>query len=94
VYVLGNTSVSEHNKDSELKIFPNPTGDFLMIDVDGEPLRAVSVYDVEGKLVISKRFVASGVLDVTSIKPGSYLLRVEYADGRWCWVKFVKSGER
>ena len=94
VYILGNTSVSEYNEDSMLKIFPNPTGDFLTIDVGGEPLRAVSVYDAEGKQVLTKRVSVSGVLDVTSIKPGSYLLRVEYADGRWCWVKFVKSGER
>lgn len=94
VYVLGNTSVSEHNEDSGLKIFPNPTGDFLTIDVGGELLRAVSVYDAEGKQVLTKRVSVSGVLDVTSINPGSYLLRVEYADGRCRWAKFVKSGER
>lgn len=94
VYILVNTSVSEYNEDSGLKIFPNPTGDFLTIDVGSEPLRAVSVYDAEGKRVLTKRISVSGVLDVTSIKPGSYLLRVEYADGRWCWAKFVKSGER
>lgn len=94
VYILGNTSVSEHNEDSGLKIFPNPTGDFLTIDVGSEPLCAVSVYDAEGKRVLTKRVSVSGVLDVTSIKPGSYLLRVEYADGCWCWAKFVKSGER
>lgn len=94
VYILGNTSVSEHNEDSGLKIFPNPTGDFLTIDVGSEPLRAVSVYDSEGKRVLTKRVSVSGVLDVTSIKPGSYLLRVEYADGRCRWAKFVKSGER
>ncbi len=94
VYVLGNTSVSEYNEDPELKIFPNPTGDFLTIDVGDEPLRAVSVYDAEGKQVLTKRVSVSGVLDVTSIKSGSYLLRVDYADGRCRWAKFVKAGER
>jgi len=60
VYILGNTSVSEHNEDSGLKIFPNPTGDFLTIDVGSEPLRAVSVYDAEGKQVLTKRVSVSG----------------------------------
>jgi len=94
VYVLDNVSVSEHDGDSELKVFPNPTGDHLTIDAGGEVLRAVSVYDAEGREVLTKRISDSGVLDVTALNPGSYLLRVDYAEGPCRWVRFVKVGGR
>ena len=94
VYVLGNVSVTDHDGGSELKVFPNPTGDFLTIDVGGEALRAVAVFDAEGRQVLSKQIPASGVLDVRTLKPGAYILRVEYADGRWRWAKFVKTGKK
>ena len=93
VYVLDNTSVSEYEA-SKLKIFPNPTGDYLTVETGEEAICAVSVYDAVGKQVLTKKISTSGVLDVTTLKPGSYFLGVEYADGRWCWAKFVKFGNK
>jgi hypothetical protein len=94
VYVLDNLSVSEYEGDSELKVFPNPTGDYLTIEAGDDALRTVSVYDAEGKRVLTKNLSTSGMLDVTSLNPGSYFLRVEYAEGRWQWAKFVKIGDK
>ena len=94
IYVLGNTSVSEYNGDSELKVFPNPTSDYLTIEVGDEALREVSVFDAVGKRVLTKKIPTLGVLEVSSLKPGSYFLGVEYADGRWRWAKFVKFADK
>lgn len=94
VYVLGNVSVTDQDGGSELKVFPNPAGDHLTIDVGGEALRAVAVFDAEGKQVLTQQASALGMLNVGTLKPGAYILGVEYADGRWRWAKFVKSGEK
>lgn len=90
VYVLGNTSVSEYDNDSELKVFPNPTGDYLMVETGGAAVRTISVYDASGKQVLARRASAPAVLDVSILKPGSYFLRVECANGSWRGAKFVK----
>lgn len=92
VYVLDNTAVSEYEEDSELKVSPNPTGDYLRVETGDVAICAVSVYDARGKLVLTKRVSVPAVLDVTALKPGNYFLRVEYADGQWRGAKFVKTG--
>ena len=92
VYVLDNTAVSEYNEESELRVSPNPTGDYLRVETGDAAICAVSVYDARGKLVLTKRVSAPAVLDVTALKPGNYFLRVEYADGQWRGAKFVKTG--
>ena len=94
MYVLGNVSVTDQDEGSELKVFPNPAGDHLTIDVGGEALRTVAVFDAEGKQVLTQQASASGMLNVGALKLGAYILGVEYADGRWRWAKFVKSGEK
>ena len=91
VYVLGNNSVSEYATNFELKVYPNPTGDYLMVETGGEAIRKVFIYDASGKQVLTKRVPTPAVLDVTTLKPGSYFLRVEYENGQRRGAKFVKT---
>lgn len=70
-----------------LRVYPNPTEDFLYLDGLGtDPL--VQVIDVTGKVVVNTR-ARSSRLDVSGLKTGIYLLRSEVS-GRTVVQRFSK----
>lgn len=82
----------------EIKIYPNPAGDWLWVELDGTERTAarLAVVDVTGRDVfrISNDGIRSGErilwqLDVKNAPPGTYFLVLENGDGQWV-RKFVK----
>ncbi|MBO7587412.1 MAG: T9SS type A sorting domain-containing protein [Bacteroidales bacterium] len=75
------TSVQSHDA-SRLSVYPNPASDRIVLDglADGEA--EVRVHDLSGRLVLTRR--ASGptaLLDVSSLAPGCYVVKVVQGDG-------------
>jgi hypothetical protein len=59
--------------EQAVTIYPNPATDFLIID-GGESIDKLEVIDMEGKVISVRR--EGNTLDVTSLKPGTYLLQI------------------
>jgi GH18 family chitinase len=81
--LCGNTVLVENHKTSEIKIYPNPVIENLYIESIAEKQLEVCLFDILGrKLNISpqKRFNKL-VLDVSGLKNGLYLLKIEGTDG-------------
>lgn len=63
-----------------LRIYPNPANQLVRILSTAQTLLTISVFDLSGRLVQQNRVTES--LDVSSLRPGIYLLRVSDAKGR------------
>jgi spore coat protein CotH len=91
-----NTAVANRNVAGEidLLVYPNPADDFLNVRFPGAAAGAmqVDVYAVTGRKVFSNPEVNTSALelDLSSLTPGFYFLRVRDAEGKLGTVKFAK----
>jgi len=71
-----------------LSLYPNPVADKLYI-CGGEHFAALEIYDVSGRMVVSKQNIF-GVVDVSELTCGQYLLKLVSVDGSVVKTKFLK----
>ena len=94
-----NSQANEQNQDafqhnlgeSQIKVFPNPTRGKIMLEITGSNKNAsVSVFDMSGKMVYSKKqFGSSGQIDLSRQPNGVYVMKVLVGDkvSEWEIVK-------
>src|SRR5690606_27173226 len=81
------TPTEELLSDSEVQIYPNPTSDYIRIDMDLQRPQQVNVYltDVSGKMLKMtdrSNFVNGTIeVDVQSVPAGTYFLNITSPDG-------------
>ena len=76
--VLGTDEVLQY--DNRVKVYPNPTADFFTVSLPSASNRiTVSVIDMSGRLV--KEYQAADRYDASSLKPGTYLLKIHTEEG-------------
>ena len=73
--------------NNSFSLYPNPVADKLFIGSDRN-LSIVEVYDVSGKLVLTKKNIV-GLVDVSALKAGQYIIKV-YSGEEVSQSKFVK----
>lgn len=90
---LGNI-LSQHEEDFSIgfNVFPNPTADYLYIDLNQMDANEIRVLDMNGKLTYSKSGKISGLIDVdlSKEKPGIYVVKVGLENGVWVSKKITK----
>lgn len=76
-------SISEHQKDAEIFIYPNPADDFIYISHKmPSDLISVKIVDISGKTITTlthNDFKANAILkvDIHHLSPGMYVLQLE-----------------
>lgn len=79
-YITLSTGILEQMKDNEVQVFPNPSSDFINIilpDLKGKTAN-ISLYDVEGKEIISNTVKALQFqLDLRKLPSASYFIVIE-----------------
>jgi hypothetical protein len=70
------------NIDIKTKIYPNPTTNFLIIELEENVNADILVYDINGRLVIKDRLnnEQQKQLDFGFLNQGNYLLHINIAD--------------
>ena len=64
--------ISENNA-MDIQVFPNPTTDFVTIEVEG--LQQVDVFDATGRTIKSVSVIGNALqLDLTGLRPGVYFI--------------------
>nr|WP_295921521.1 T9SS type A sorting domain-containing protein [uncultured Dyadobacter sp.] len=64
------------------KLYPNPVTDFLHLESgDWEAVSAVTIYDVTGRAVYKSRAKPESTIDIRSLSPGVYHVKVRKANG-------------
>ena len=64
--------------DEAFTIYPNPAIDIIKIDVSGSLKYEVTIYDLQGRIMISKR--NQSVINVQTLPQGNYLIEIENSD--------------
>lgn len=75
---------------SNLSVYPNPVSDVLNVDYN-ENISNLTVYDLSGRSV--KSFTtnnSNNSIDVSDLKSGIYMLRIETENKKVSTVKFIK----
>jgi len=73
------TSTSNINLD-DLVIYPNPTTEFIQLKNDAS-IASVSIFNIVGRVVKTFAHTSGMIHDVTSLRSGMYLVRLEDKDG-------------
>jgi len=71
-----------HNLNIKTKVYPNPTSNILIIELDKNIDGELLVYDTNGKLVITDKLVdqKQKQLNFSSLKQGNYFLHINGAN--------------
>ena len=70
------------NIEIKTKIYPNPTTNFLIVELEKNVNADILVYDINGKIVIKDRLnnEQQKQLDFSFLKQGNYLLHINIAE--------------
>ena len=72
------------NLDINTKVYPNPTTNFLIIELEQNVNAELLVYDINGKIVIKDKLnnEQQKQLDFSFLNQGNYLLHINIADNQ------------
>src|SRR5690606_5991606 len=89
VVIEGQSLAVEDETLIDLSIYPNPVKEVLTLKTSGEVVgKIATVFDLNGKKILNVKLNHNS-LDVSSLAPGMYMLRVE-AQGKITTRKFLK----
>ena len=64
-------------KNSNIKIYPNPTNNIINIEgLNKNENNTIQIFDVQGKLVITKTINEKGTIDISELNKGVYLIKI------------------
>ena len=70
------------NDVNEFNIYPNPVDDILHIKSNTDLIvKSVTIYDFTGKEVINRTIISSNEINVSNLKSGSYVLKMNTSNG-------------
>ena len=78
----------DNHTSLDLKVYPNPAKESLI--VEGENMKRIAVFSLLGVQMASQEVNDSHTsLNIDSLTKGTYILKVEYADGTVGYMRFV-----
>jgi hypothetical protein len=64
-------------KNANIKIYPNPTNNVINIEgLNKNENNNIQIFDVQGKLVITKNITEKGTIDLSELNKGVYVIKV------------------
>ena len=85
------TPVREVSAVTPLDITPNPAGPFITVNhPEGGYWQQITLYDLQGRKLDTYTEPTDGILDVSTLPPGSYFIKAGSLDGRIFSGKFLK----
>ncbi len=95
-YIYGNrfgsaTALKAKDFENEIKLYPNPSEDLLQIDSKSALIKELIMWDANGKEVFRNNYSAAHLtIDLSTLRKGTYLVRIISADGRSATKKYLK----
>jgi len=79
--------INEIQNLNAIKIYPNPTHQFLNIQADST-IQDISIYNLNGKNISNHH--STKKIDVSNLTSGTYLIKIEFKNGTIQQQKFIK----
>ena len=74
---LGGITGTNDIKNSNIKIYPNPTNNIINIEgLNKNENNTIQIFDVQGKLVITKTINEKGTIDLSELNKGIYVIKI------------------
>ena len=74
---LGGITGINDIKNSNIKIYPNPTNNIFNIEgLTKNENNTIQIFDVQGKLVITKTINEKGMIDLSELNKGVYVIKI------------------
>lgn len=76
----------------KLSISPNPAQNSILIEIENPDFKEgqMSIYDLSGRLILSKIFNRNEILNISQLKSGEYICTIQSKDNKIFVNKFVK----
>jgi hypothetical protein len=68
--------------DNSIRIYPNPTTDYLQIENSSSEMTTLSLFDWNGRRLQHQTLNALTILDISALAKGVYLLEIRNATGK------------
>lgn len=77
-FASGNLATQEIGRNtSNIKLYPNPSADFVKISSDKKQKMNVKIYSSSGSLVLKSTFMPDEEINIRSLSAGFYLVQVD-----------------
>jgi hypothetical protein len=73
-----------------VKIYPNPTQDWLTVELKESQLKSIKITDMTGKIVLEQHNLVNNQLDISSLSLGVYILSIEDKEGNMGQFQILK----
>lgn len=81
----------DDNQLTEIRLYPNPTKNWLTIDGSNLQHTQINIYDLNGRLVLKKQLTDSTtVLNVENLSAGTYILKLKDSENKTLTKRFIK----
>lgn len=74
-------SIKKTSTNAILSVYPNPSNDFLQVDLNGGTEATIKITDVLGNLVYEEKMLASKKVNIADFKNGVYMVTVLTSNG-------------
>lgn len=75
--IIGNFVGVVETKSTKIKIYPNPSSDYINIEgISTNVENKLSLYDIQGKLILEKTIIDKSFLDISELDNGVYIIRL------------------
>lgn len=85
------TGIENNNLESEFKIYPNPTSDWIEIESKTNIELSICLIDLSGKIVYEFESLGSSRLNLTNLQKGFYVLWIKNSDQILGVKKIIKN---
>jgi hypothetical protein len=76
-YTVNISTGIKNIKNSNIKIYPNPTNNIIKIEgLNKNENNTIHIFDVQGKLVIIKTITEKGLIDLSELNKGVYVIKI------------------
>jgi hypothetical protein len=67
------------NNNTDIRIYPTPTTDFLniILDIDVQPNAIIQILNLQGKTVMEENLAVSNKLNFRELKCGAYIMHIK-----------------
>lgn len=73
--VLGTSSINE-NVVTDLRVYPNPSTDYINIDFNSHNEVSITIYSIDGKVMYNTNTYQSETINIQDYPKGMYIVRV------------------
>lgn len=76
IYFVHVSSVSDIDVQNTMFVYPNPARDFIKIANNCQENQILSIYSIDGRMLVKQNYSANEGIDISSLKEGLYIVKL------------------